>query len=66
MKSCPIIVKLGIFAVSLNNKYPININTKRYMIPHIENVKPEGVNKVGYLLEISPVEIPPKGFAFAK
>jgi hypothetical protein len=36
------------------------------MIPHIEKVKPDGVNKVLYFADISPVDIPPRGFEFAK
>jgi len=43
-----------------------NIKTRIYIIPHIENVNPDGVKSVLYLSEISPVVIPPSGLALAR
>ena len=38
----------------------------KYITPHIENVKPEGVNKLSSKSDTSPVVTPPIGREFAK
>tara|TARA_B100001121_G_scaffold104245_1_gene92402 strand:- start:269 stop:448 length:180 start_codon:yes stop_codon:yes gene_type:complete len=48
------------------NKLIKKIKRLRYIIPHIENVKPVGVNKLSNKSETSPVVTPPIGRALAR
>ena len=56
----------GFFASYIIIKLIKKIKRLRYIIPHIENVKPDGVNKLSNKSETSPVVTPPIGRALAR
>ena len=56
----------GLLSSDILNKLIKKTKRLRYIIPHIENVKPVGVNKLSNKSETSPVVTPPIGRALAR
>jgi hypothetical protein len=56
----------GSLSSDIQNKLIKKTKRLRYIIPHIENVKPIGVNKLSNKSETSPVVTPPIWRALAR